>query len=49
MLLYTKNHAPASIGFETSFYKTQFLPLLNKTSLLGFVCFPSSSFLPPTL
>lgn len=38
-----KNNALSSVGYETCFYKTQFFPLLNKTSLLSFICFPSSS------
>lgn len=43
MLLHYINNALALVGFETSFYKTQFLPLLYKTSLVSFVYFPSSS------
>lgn len=47
VLLHDTDNALDFVGFEISFfflsYKTQFLPLLNKTSFVGFVFFPSPS------
>lgn len=48
VLLHDTDNALDFVGFEIFFffflpYKTQFLPLLNKTSFVGFVFFPSPS------